>query len=214
MAEMSGTETLEGVVLTGRPPRDDVNAAFTPGTGLAPRPAAAPARRGGWLPAVRTCHTCGAVLAKGRRAYCSDDHRRLDPSRREAVTCQLAGCGAPLPPGRRRFCSDDHRKAAAYAGRRRAREADGGAEMIRAAARMLARTSGRTNGLDVYTLGVLWNMQDDLETAVFAAITGLRAKGFTWEEIGEQMGGTGKQAASQWYARHERLYHPRPALEA
>jgi hypothetical protein len=62
--------------------------------------------------------------------------------------------------------------------------------------------------VDVTTLETLWNMQLDVEAATYNAIAGLRAHGFTWEEIGRAMGGTSKQAAKQWFDRHTRLFHP------
>jgi hypothetical protein len=175
-------------------------------------------RVAGLAPAKGTCHVCGARLAGRRRRYCTDAHAAIGRwlYDREALFCQLPECGALLGPGRVRYCSREHSRAAYFAARRVARKADGGGEMLRTAARLVRSTGGDAKLADPETFAVIWGLQLDLESAAVAAIDGMRAKGFTWEEIGAAVGVT-KNAASQWRKRRagSHPYPPEtPELEA
>jgi hypothetical protein len=59
----------------------------------------------------------------------------------------------------------------------------------------------RVGGGDINGLPELWLLITEAEAATASAITGLRERGYSWTEIGAEIGMT-KQAVCQWAARH------------
>ena len=58
----------------------------------------------------------------------------------------------------------------------------------------------RVGASDIAEFGLMWEIMREAERAVAAAIGELRAKGFTWVEIGAEIG-VSRQAVSQWQGR-------------
>ncbi len=106
-----------------------------------------------------------------------------------------AHCGGPLPDDRRRFCSDQCRHR-----RYRAERTIETAEFGRFAIYMIRSLARRIGGSDIAQFGALWDVMSEAERAVTDAITGLRSAGFTWEELGAEIG-VSRQAVQQWHKR-------------
>ena len=67
--------------------------------------------------------------------------------------------------------------------------------------RRVVRAYGRrVADMDIEALAGLAELQRDLEAVQVAAIAGLLASGYSWADIGRQLGMT-RQGAQQWYAR-------------
>jgi hypothetical protein len=109
--------------------------------------------------------------------------------------CQAPGCGKPLPARRRRFCSDLCR----IRGRRAERKTET-SEFGRLAIRMIRQMAKRVGASDIATFGLMWEIMTEAEAATTQAITDLRVKGFTWDQIGREVGAS-KQTISQWHKR-------------
>jgi hypothetical protein len=106
-------------------------------------------------------------------------------------------CGAPLPSGRRRFCSPVCQRRGIAAERKAGTETADVGKFVIDMIRSLAR---RVGGSDIAEFGALWEVQAAAERAVTGAITDLRSAGFTWEELGAEIG-VSRQAAQQWHKR-------------
>jgi hypothetical protein len=121
------------------------------------------------------------------------------------ATCQAPGCGRVLPARRRRFCSDLCR----IRGQRGERVTET-AEFSKAAVRMIRQMAKRVGGSDIAEFGAMVEVMAEAEHAVVAAIDGLRASGYSWAEIGAEIGWS-KQRLAQW--RQRRAEGP-PAQDA
>lgn len=64
--------------------------------------------------------------------------------------------------------------------------------------RVLAAHGRRIAGGDIEGLAALAALADDVDTAMHAAVAGLRAAGFSWADIGARLG-MSRQAAQQRY---------------
>jgi hypothetical protein len=104
-------------------------------------------------------------------------------------------CHAPLPKGRRRFCSDLCR----LRGQRSERVTETG-EFGRAAVRMIRAMAGRVGASDIAEFGAVWEVMTEAEHAVTRAIDELRESGYSWAEIGAEIG-WGRQRLTQWRQR-------------
>lgn len=112
-----------------------------------------------------------------------------------AGTRRCGQCGGPLAPKRRRFCSDLCR----VRGQRAERVTETG-EFGRAAVRMIRAMARRVGASDIAEFGAQWEVMTEAEHAVTGAIDHLRAVGFSWAEIGAEIGWS-KQRLSQWRQR-------------
>jgi DNA-directed RNA polymerase sigma subunit (sigma70/sigma32) len=65
---------------------------------------------------------------------------------------------------------------------------------------MIRSLARRIGGSDLAQFGVLWEVMAEAERAATDAITGLRSSGFTWEELGTEIG-VSRQAVQQWHKR-------------
>ena len=65
---------------------------------------------------------------------------------------------------------------------------------------MIRATARRVGASDIAEFGLMWEIMREAEHAVAAAIGELRAKEFTWAEIGAEIG-VSRQAVSQWQSR-------------
>ena len=109
--------------------------------------------------------------------------------------CEAPRCGRDLPPGRRRFCSDLCQRRG-----KRAERITETADFGQAALRMIRAMARRVGASDIAEFGLVWEIMHEAERAVFASITELRAKGFSWAEIATETGQT-RQGLTQWYQR-------------
>ena len=73
-------------------------------------------------------------------------------------------------------------------------------EFDRAAVRMIREMAKRVGASDIAEFGAMWEVMTEAEHAVTDTIDGLRATGFSWSEIGAEIG-WGKQRLSQWRQR-------------
>lgn len=119
-------------------------------------------------------------------------------------------CAGPLPPRRRRFCCDLCR----IRGQRSERRTETG-EFGRAAVRMIRQMAKRVGASDIAEFGAMWEVMTEAEHAVTEAIDGLRVSGFSWAEIGAEVGWS-KQRLCQWrqrrgeFARQQSVYAATP----
>jgi hypothetical protein len=67
---------------------------------------------------------------------------------------------------------------------------------------MIRQMAKRVGASDIAEFGAMWEVMTEAEHAVTAAIDGLRASGFSWAEIGAEVGWS-KQRLSQWRQRRE-----------
>ena len=104
-------------------------------------------------------------------------------------------CHGPLPAGRRRFCSDLCR----VRGQRAERVTETG-EFGRAAIRMIRQMARRVGASDIAEFGAMWEVMTEAETAVTTTIDDLRQSGFSWAQIGAEVG-WGRQRLTQWRQR-------------
>ena len=104
-------------------------------------------------------------------------------------------CGGPLAPKRKRFCSDLCR----LRGQRAERVTETG-DFGRAAIRMIRAMARRVGASDIAEFGAMWEVMTEAEHAVTEAIDHLRAAGFSWAEIGAEIG-WGRQRLTQWRQR-------------
>jgi hypothetical protein len=74
------------------------------------------------------------------------------------------------------------------------------AEIGEAAVRMIRATGARVGANDIAAFGALWEVRAVVDRACAAAIDGLRAEGFSWDALADEVGVTG-QALSQWRKR-------------
>jgi hypothetical protein len=69
------------------------------------------------------------------------------------------------------------------------------------ARRVLRAYSRRVADGDVEALTLMTDLADEIDTAIGQAVTGLRAFGYSWAEIGSRLGVT-RQAAQQRWGSH------------
>ena len=69
------------------------------------------------------------------------------------------------------------------------------------ARRVLRAYSRRVADGDVEALTLMTDLADEIDTAIGQAVTGLRAFGYSWAEIGSRLGIT-RQAAQQRWGSH------------
>ncbi|HJY57774.1 MAG TPA: hypothetical protein VJ418_15460 [Streptosporangiaceae bacterium] len=113
-----------------------------------------------------------------------------------AVTGRRCGqCAGPLPPKRRRFCSDICR----IRGQRAERVTETG-EFGRAAIRMIRQMAKRVGASDIAEFGAVWEIMIEAEHTVTRAIDELRESGYSWAQIGAEVG-WGRQRLTQWRQR-------------
>ncbi len=112
-----------------------------------------------------------------------------------------AWCRGPLPARRRRFCTDLCRRR----GQKAERVTETG-EFGRAAIRMIRQMASRVGASDIAEFGAMWEVMEESERAVTKTIDDLQASGFSWAEIGAEIGWS-KQRLSQW--RQRRAEFPR-----
>jgi len=67
--------------------------------------------------------------------------------------------------------------------------------------RILTAYARRIAGGDIDSLTLLTGLSADIDTAIQAAVTGLRALGYSWADIGARLGIT-RQAAQQRWGAH------------
>jgi len=67
--------------------------------------------------------------------------------------------------------------------------------------RILTAYARRIAGGDIDSLTLLTGLSADIDTAIQAAVTGLRAFGYSWADIGARLGIT-RQAAQQRWGAH------------
>jgi hypothetical protein len=104
-------------------------------------------------------------------------------------------CGAGLPSRRRRFCSDLCRRRG-----QKAERVTETSEFGRAAIRMIRTMARRVGASDIAQFGAMWEVMTEAEAAVIGTIDDLRASGFSWAEIGAEVGWS-KQRLQQWRQR-------------
>jgi hypothetical protein len=113
-----------------------------------------------------------------------------------ALTCAAPKCDNPLTGRRRRFCSDKCSRKG-----RRAERIVENPDFGKAAVRMIRAMARRTGASDAATFALLWQMQNETADAVVEAIDLLRGQGFSWADLGAEIGVT-RNAVSQWHKRH------------
>jgi hypothetical protein len=64
--------------------------------------------------------------------------------------------------------------------------------------RILTAYARRIAGGDVDALPLLTGLSADIDTAIHAAVAGLRARGYSWAEIGTRLGITRQAAQQRW----------------
>jgi hypothetical protein len=67
---------------------------------------------------------------------------------------------------------------------------------------MIRQMARRVGANDIAEFGAMWEVMTEAEHAVTASIDDLRAAGFSWAEIGAEVGWS-KQRLSQWRQRRE-----------
>ena len=122
-------------------------------------------------------------------------------------------CGDPLPSRRRRFCCDLCR----IRGQRAERVTENN-EFGKAAIRMIRTLALRVGASDLAEFGAMWEVMAEAEHAVTETIDALRKAGFSWAQIGAEIGWD-KQRLSQWRKRRagdqrKRNVYGRPPAEA
>lgn len=115
---------------------------------------------------------------------------------RTLITCAAPNCENQVRPPRRRFCSE----TCARRGRRHEKNVEN-PEFGQAAVRMVRAMARRVGASDIAAFGMLWEFQDEIADAVVDAVDGLREKGFTWQEMADEIG-VSRNAISQWRDRH------------
>ncbi len=79
--------------------------------------------------------------------------------------------------------------------RRRTVENDEYAAFIR---RVLRAYSRRVGDGDVEALALMLDLAEEIDTAIAEAVRGLRARGYSWAEIGVRLGITRQAAQQRW----------------
>jgi hypothetical protein len=80
---------------------------------------------------------------------------------------------------------------------------------------MIRTMARRVGASDIAEFGAMWEVMTEAEHAVTAAIDGLRVSGFSWAEIGAEVGWS-KQRLCQWrqrggeFARQQSVYAGTP----
>ena len=64
--------------------------------------------------------------------------------------------------------------------------------------RILAAYARRVATGDIDALTLLTGLSADIDTAIHAAVAGLRARGYSWAEIGTRLGITRQAAQQRW----------------
>ena len=123
---------------------------------------------------------------------------KLSPRYRPAPSA-AGSAPVPRPAGapRRRFCSDLCR----LRGQRSERVTETG-EFGRAAIRMIRQMAKRVGASDIAEFGAVWEVITEAEHAVTRAIDELRESGYSWAQIGAEIG-WGRQRLTQWRQRGE-----------
>lgn len=71
-------------------------------------------------------------------------------------------------------------------------------DYIQFCARAIRAASRRVADGDIEALGVLAGLGEELDDAITAAVNGLRAEGYSWSEIGHQLGISKQAAHERW----------------
>jgi hypothetical protein len=64
--------------------------------------------------------------------------------------------------------------------------------------RILCAYSRRVGDGDIEALALMLGLADEIDTAIAEAIKGLRARGYSWAEIGARLGITRQAAQQRW----------------
>jgi len=64
--------------------------------------------------------------------------------------------------------------------------------------RIIRAYSRRVASGDVEALTLMTGLADEIDAAIAQAVTGLRASGYSWAEIGSRLGITGQGAQQRW----------------
>jgi hypothetical protein len=112
--------------------------------------------------------------------------------------CQAPDCGNALPSRHRRFCCELCR----IRGQRAERTTET-ADFGKAAIRMIQHMAKRVGASDLSQFGAMWEVRTEAEKAVTDAIDGLRASGFTWQQIAAEIGWN-RSRLYQWRHRAAR----------
>ena len=64
--------------------------------------------------------------------------------------------------------------------------------------RVLRAYSRRVGDGDIEALALMLGLADEIDTAIAEAIKGLRARGYSWAEIGARLGITRQAAQQRW----------------
>jgi len=111
----------------------------------------------------------------------------------------------PAPPPWRTFAVNlalTATRCQGYLDTMKTRRAERGADEYIAFLRRIVRSTGkRVSAADVEQLQELIEVRRQLDSAIAVAVEGLRASGFTWDEIGNATG-TSRQAAHQKWGGH------------
>jgi hypothetical protein len=115
-------------------------------------------------------------------------------------------CGDPLPAKRRRFCCDDHRRRGQKA--ERIIENDSYADGVR----RLVRAQGKRAGADLEMFGMFAESVDFARARLQEAADHLLALGYTYGDIGRELGIT-RQGARQRFGRQQPVVNEPPQSE-
>ena len=101
--------------------------------------------------------------------------------------------------------SDDGTRSSVKAGltpnrRRRSVENDEYGAFVR---RVLHAYSRRVGDGDVEALALMLGLAEEIDTAIAEAVTGLRACGYSWAEIGSRLGITRQAVQQRWGGHHD-----------
>jgi hypothetical protein len=66
--------------------------------------------------------------------------------------------------------------------------------------RILRACSRRVGDGDIEALALMLGLADEIDTAIAEAVKGLRARGYSWAEIGARLGITRQAARQRWGA--------------
>ncbi|HEX9032769.1 MAG TPA: hypothetical protein VF834_13080 [Streptosporangiaceae bacterium] len=104
----------------------------------------------------------------------------------------------PSPPQTQ--CGSDQNSVKSALTPKRLRPITGNSEYAAFAGRILRAYSRRIATGDIESLAHLISLSDDINDAIQQAVTGLRAVGYSWAEIGIRLGITRQAAQQRWGA--------------
>jgi hypothetical protein len=113
----------------------------------------------------------------------------------------------PARPGRLRYTSNGHPATATNTVNtaltaKRARPVVENDAYAAFARRILAAYARRVATGDIEALIAMTGLAADIDTALREAVTGLRAFGYSWAEIGSRLGITRQAAQQRWGGQH------------